>query len=584
MKANVMESGAHLDPVTVAVVRNYYLSAARQMRNVLMRASFNPVIYEMIDFGLGLYNARAELLAEGPAIPHFLGTLRFAIGHVVDYVGRENVADGDVFISTYPYWTGSHSQDVVIIRPIFVTGRIFGYAAVKAHWMDIGANDIYGTSTVDIWQEGLQMFGARVRVAGVMNREVVEIIRANSRLPDSAIGDLNAQIAACDMGARRVLELVEKYGAHTVDTCCDAFLDHGEQITRHAIAAAPDGEWTASGFLDDDGLSDEPVPIHVRVKIAGDELTIDTTGSAGPQVGPINAPFPATVSFARLAMKRLMLPSYEANEGCFRPLNLIVPQGSILNADPPAPAFLYAFGPYVMGDLIMEALAEAMPQRAVARAGGNECARLFSGADERYGGYFAGADIDGSGQGASLDGDGESALIVYYGGDSRNIPIEVTESKYPIRTLEFALRQDSGGAGRHRGGLGIVKSWRALADLRFITTVEQTKFPAQGVRGGGAGQPAEIIANIGTERETRRGKASDLLVPARAELHLRSGGGGGWGAACERPVDIVLDDVQQGYVSAARAEADYAVAVEKRDGAWVVDEARTRMLRAGACF
>jgi N-methylhydantoinase B len=575
-----MSQQERVDPVTVEVIRNYMQSAARQMRNMLVRASCNPVIYEMIDFGLGLYNARADLLAEGPAIPHFLGTLRFAIKNVVGYVGEANIQDGDVFLSTYPYWTGSHSQDAVVIRPVFINGQIFGYAACKAHWMDIGAKDVYASDTTDIWQEGLQVYGARVRAAGVPNREVIEIVRANSRLPDSVLGDLNAQIAACELGARRMTELVAKYGVATVEAAYEATLDHGERITRQAIREAPDGEWSACGALDDNGITREPVPIRVTVRIEGDELTVDTSGSAAQVIGPMNAPFPATVSFSRLAVKRLMTPNYDANEGCFRPLKVISPPGSMFNANPPAPVFLYGYGPFIMGELVMKALAQAMPQRVVAHSGGNECAIVFSGSDPKRGGYFAGADIDGSGQGASCEADGESALIPYYGGDCRNLPIEVLENKYPIQTLRYELRQDSGGAGRFRGGLGVVKVWKALVDLRCITVVEQTQFPPSGLFGGQSGVPSVSILNAGTQNESRRGKQSDAPLPANAQWHLYTGGGGGWGDPDERDPQAVLEDVIQGYVSQESAENDYGVIIRKVAKRFVVDETATVALRA----
>jgi N-methylhydantoinase B len=575
-----MSQQERVDAVTVEVIRHYMQSAARQMRNVLVRASCNPVIYEMIDFSLGLYNARADLLAEGPAIPHFMGTLRFAIKHVVEYIGETHIQDGDVFLSTYPYWTGSHSQDAVVIRPVFVDGRISGYAAAKAHWMDIGAKDVYGTDTTDIWQEGLQIYGAKIHAAGVPNREVMEIIRANSRLPDSVLGDLNAQIAACELGARRMTELVAKYGAATVEAAYEAILDHGERMTRQAIREAPDGEWSACGALDDNGIAREPVPIRVTVRIEGDELTVDTTGSAGQQTGPINTPFASTLSFSRLAMKRLMAPNYDANEGCFRPLKVISPPGSMLNANPPAPVFLYGMGPVIMGELLVKALAQAMPQRAVAHSGGNECAMVFSGVDPKHGDYFAGADIHGTGQGAACDTDGESALIPYYGGDCRNVPIEVLESQFPIQTLRHELRQDSGGAGRFRGGLGVVKMLKALVDLRCITVVEQTQSPPSGLFGGKNGLPSVSILNAHTPNETRRGKQSNAALPANAEWHLYSGGGGGWGDPNEREPQAVLEDVIQGYVSRASAENDYGVVIEGRGKQLVFDESKTRELRA----
>lgn len=568
-----------VDPITVEVTRNYMQSAARQMRNVLVRASCNPVIYEIIDFSLGLYNSRAELLAEGAGLPHFMGTLRFAILTVVDYVGQDNIRDGDVFLSTYPYWTGSHSQDAVVFKPIFIDGRIFGYAASKAHWMDIGAKDIYGSDTTDIWQEGLQIFGAKVRAAGVPNREVLEIVRANTRLPDSVMGDLNAQIAACDAGARRVTELVAKYGASTVEGAFEAILDHGERITRQAISEAPDGEWSASGMLDDDGITREPIPIRVTVRIKGDSLTVDTTGSAAQVTGPLNAPFASTVSFARLAIKRLLTPNYEANEGCFRPLNVISPAGSIFNATPPAPVFLYGLGPEVMGELIIQALAQALPDRAIARSGGNECAFLFSGVDPKSG-FFAGADVEGIGEGASQDADGESALVLYSGGDCRNLPAEVLESKYPIRTLKYELRTDSGGVGKFRGGLGVVKMWQALTDLRCITVVEQTRFPSTGLFQGGCGLASTSILNAGSDRETRLGKQSNATLPAMAEWHLHSGGGGGWGQPAERDPRLVADDVTHGYVSEGSAEKDYRVKLRKAGRQFVVDQEATARLRA----
>lgn len=574
-----MTDHANLDPVTIAVIRTYLLSASQQMRNVLVRASFNPVIYEMIDFSIGLYNDKAELLAESKAIPHFQGTLRFAIRNVVDYVGEHNIVPGDVFFSTYPYWTGSHSQDAVVICPIFIDGAIFGYAGCKAHWMDIGANDIYGTSTTDIWQEGLQVFGARVRVAGRPNDDVIEIIRANSRLPHGAIGDLNAQIAACELGGRRLCELVAKYGAATVKACCNAILDHGEQVTRQAIRDMPDGEWTACGALDDNGITRDPVPITVTVRVKGDCLSIDTTGSADQQAGPMNAPFPATISFARLAVKRLLTPLSPANEGYFRPLEVIAPKGSIFNPNPPAPVFLYGYAPYVMGELVMEALAQALPRQAIARSGGNECALLFSGVSERDGGYFAGADIDGCGQGAGIDGDGESAVVAYYGGDSRNIPIEVTESKFPIRTLRYELRADSCGAGKQRGGLGVTKVWKALSDLSFITVVEQTKSPPKGLFGGENGAPDALVFNAGSERQSTTGKQSSAILPAGAELHLHTGGGGGWGRPAERDPAAVLDDVREGYISVDSARDRYGVVIARKGHDLVLDAAATAQRR-----
>jgi len=295
----------------------------------------------------------------------------------------------------------------------------------------------------------------------------------------------------------------------------------------------------------------------------------------------MNAPFPATVSFARLAVKRLMTPNYEANEGCFRPLKVISPPGSMFNANPPAPVFLYGYGPFIMGELVMKALAQAMPERAVAHGGGNECAIVFSGNDPKRGGYFAGADIDGVGQGASLEADGESALVPYYAGDSRNTPIEVLESKYPIQTMRYELRQDSCGAGRFRGGLGVVKHWKALTDLRCITVVEQTKAPPTGLFGGSNALPNVSILNAGSAAESRVGKQSDACLRVNAEWHLLTGGGGGWGDPYERDAHAVLEDVVQGYVSLESAEKDYGVVLQRTTRKLCINDSATLALRAG---
>jgi len=376
-----------------------------------------------------------------------------------------------------------------------------------------------------------------------------------------------------------MVELVAKYGVETVDAAYKEILDHGERIARQAISQAPDGEWTAAGALDSNGLTQDPVRIQVTVRIKGDQLTVDTTGSAPQQLGPTNAPFPATVAFSRLAVKRLILPNYDANEGCFRPLEVISPAGTIFNAEPPAPVFQYGQHAAIMGELLMMALAQAMPQRVVARSGGSECAFLFSGNDPSRGGYFAGADIDGVGQGAACDGDGESALLVYFGGDARNLPIEILESKYPIQTVKYELRQDSGGPGRFRGGLGVLKIWKALVDLRCIMVVEQTKSPPGGLFGGRSGQPNVARLNADSEKETRFGKQSGVLVPANGQWHLYSGGGGGWGEPHEREPLAVLNDVIDGYISEESAKTDYGVVLQTTGVRLAIDEHATLKLR-----
>ena len=568
-----------LDPITVEVVRAHYESTARQMRNVLIRTSFNPVIYEMVDFSLGVYNEKAELIAEGPGIPFFMGALTFAIREIVQYVGAENIVEGDVLLSTYPYWTGSHPQDAVLVKPIFVDGKIFGYASAKAHWMDIGAKDIYGIDTTDSFQEGLKIFGAKVVKRGTLDPEIVDIVRANSRLPESAIGDLTAQISACNLGSRRVLELVEKYGAETVRRATERILDHGEEIARREIAAMPEGEWEAEASMDNNGITDEPVRLKVRIRIAKGEMHVDTSGSSAQQVGPVNCPLGTSISFVRLVMMMVVAPGYTANEGFFRPLKVNIPEGSVLNPVAPAPVFLYSWSAFQMGDAMFKAFAQAVPGRSVARSGGDIGGLLFSWCAARDGKFNAGGWDESVGQGASLEADGESALVHYSLGQSRNVPIEIAEQRYPVHVECYEIWNDSAGAGRFRGGFGVRKFWRAKEQLSLIATIEQTQFPGWGIDGGGCGKPNRLMLAAGTQAARPVGKISGYKVQPGERLELYMGGGGGWGDPLTREPARVLTDVVGGYISAESAARDYGVVVAGQGPKAFIDETETDKLR-----
>lgn len=568
------------DPITVEVIRNYHQSTARQMRNALIRASFNPIIYEMVDFSLGVFNEEGELLAEGPGIPLFCGAVTFAIRDVIQYVGKENLDDGDVVLSTFGYWIGSHPQDALTVRPIFVDGVLFGYAAAKAHWMDIGAKDIYSVDTTDMWQEGLQFYGVKIVKKGSLDRELVEVVRANSRLPDAVVGDMTAQLSACELGARRTLALVEKYGAKVVAEANREILLHGERIARQAIADMPDGTWSVEAALDDDGIGKDQVPLRATVTISGDRMVIDTSGSAAQTVGPMNCPLGTTSAVMRLVMKMIVAPEHDANEGFFRPLEVVAPLGSVLNPRPPAPIFLYGWTAMVLGEALFKAFAEIKPERAVARSGGDLSGILFSGS-RPDGQFFAGGVDECCGQGAALDQDGENAVISYALGESRNTPAEIVEERYPVLVERYELWPDSGGAGRFRGGLGVRRRWKILSELKLICTVEQHKSPAWGVRGGRGGSVNSMVLKCGTRDEHRIGKAAGVKLLAGERIEIETGGGGGWGDPLERPVEVVLADVRGGYVTPERALEDYGVAVSVQNGSVVLDSKATDALRRG---
>lgn len=566
------------DPITVEVVRNYHQSTARQMRNALIRASFNPIIYEMVDFSLGVFSSDGDLLAEGPGIPLFCGAVTFAIRDVIRYVGKENLSDGDVVLSTYGYWIGSHPQDALIIRPIFVDQVLFGYAAAKAHWMDIGAKDIYSVDSTDIWQEGLQLYGVKIVKGGRLDRELVEIVRANSRLPDAVVGDMTAQLSACELGARRTLALVEKYGAEVVGEANREILRHGERIARQAVADMPDGTWSVEASLDDDGIGSDQVPLRATITISGDRMVVDTSGSAAQTVGPVNCPLGTTSAVMRLVMKMIVAPDLDANEGFFAPLEVVAPVGSVLNPRPPAPIFLYGWTALVLGEALFKAFAEIKPERAVARSGGDLAGILFSGC-RPDGQFFAGGVDECCGQGAGRDQDGENAVIVYALGESRNTPAEIVEERYPVLVERYELWADSGGPGRFRGGLGVRRRWKILSDLKLICTVEQHQSPAWGVEGGKGGTVNSMVLKCGTPDERRIGKAAGVRLLAGDRIEVETGGGGGWGDPLERPVEMVLADVRGGYVTPEAALRDYGVAVTVENSGVLLDAQATDAIR-----
>ena len=570
-----------LDPVTVEVIRNALISAASEMTNTLVRTSFNPVLYEMLDFAADIFNADAELIGEGKGAVIFMGTVSFGIRATVEHLGKENINEGDIIVSCYSYFAGSHHPDVLVFKPVFYEGEIFAYAAVKAHWVDIGAAQTYGHyANTDMFQEGMILPGVKIVKKGVLNKEIVDIIRYNSRVPDVIIGDMTAQITACETGEKRLLGLIKKYGKDTLSAAMDAIMDHDEKIMRKAISEIPDGVYTAEAYLDDNGFDDNPVKICLSLTVKGDEMIFDTTGSAPQQPSSLNCPYPSTAAVCRLIAKMILDPHIRSSEGHWRPLTVISPNGSIFNPQPPAASYLYGWVVEPLGECIFKALADVLPEKVVARSGGDICVSL--GHQGRYadtGKWFMSAiGQTPVGQGASFDRDGGDALIIFMMSGSEAIPIEIFEEKGPVLVERWALRNDSGGPGKFRGGLGVERQIQALADCQVGGIVEQTKFPAWGLYGGKSGLPNVGIIWPDTEKERRYGKISRVPFK-KGERHLiLTGGGGGWGNPLERDMYSVLDDVVKEYVSVESARNDYGVVITQKNNEFYIDESATANL------
>jgi N-methylhydantoinase B len=547
------------DPITTEVIRSSLVAAAEQMNANLARSAYTPIIYEMKDCSVALFNERAELLGQAPGLPLFVGALDAAVRVTVEYFGAQEMRDGDLYILNDSYLTGSHLNDVTILSPVFDADELAGFAVAKAHWIDIGSMDPGVTlRATEIYQEGFRLGPTQLATGGRLRRDLVDLLAANSRLPRSIRGDMLAMIAACRTGERRYAALLNKFGRAQMQAATASIFEQCERLDRAAVAELPDGTYEAEGCLDNDGQSDEPLPVKVRVVILGSDMTIDVRGSSPQRAACVNAGFPYTVSAARLAFKFLVNPEMPVTGGSFRPLHVVADPGSIFAAQEPAPTQRAAPCLGLLIDLVIRALAPILPERSAA----NQCADpmnvYLSGTDPRSGRRFIGGEALGIGWGGHARGDGESALINYGGGDLKNFPVETMEQRYPLKIRRFGLLADSGGAGRQRGGLGVVREYEIRSDDADVSLwFERSKTPGLGLFGGRSGGIPEVTIDPGTPHQQRLLKVNHLPVKHGTIIRAVTGGGGGYGPPAERAPGRIASDVADGYITAEGAARDY---------------------------
>ncbi len=571
------------DPITTEVVRYELVSAAEEMKRCFKRTTTLAVLYELNDFGISIYDHELNLIADVPGIPLFSGTLNYCVQSCIDQVGLTNLAPGDVITTTVSFDIGSQPIDAALVAPVFVGDEIVAYTALKAHMGDLGAIDPYPTTSTDMFQEGLMMPALFLFRKGELQEQIVRLIKANSRIPNTTATNFLAGASALRAGGQRVEALVKRYGKEAFRNAVREMISHGEKISRAAIEAIPDGTWDIVDWMDNNGVDPEPVKLSARVTVHGSDFIVDLSGSAPQQRGPINSPFPGTMSACRYALKSLTTPLLPANEGHFKPLKVIAPVGSIFNPQPPAACFLYAWPEQRLFDLIPMALAKAIPSRVPAHSGGDCCDFLMVYFDYETGRGDYGGGVEAVGMGATSYQDGENALLHHCESGCCNIPNEVEEWRVPLLVERYELREDSGGAGMFRGGVGVIKEYHALGATTAISIAERTEAAvAGGIDGGKMGLLNEIVYFPGTPRQLSRGKHKTELQPGDRVL-IRSGGGSGWGDALARDPGAVLSDVIAGYVSRNAAERDYGVVVSdavSADGSLSVDARATAALRA----
>jgi N-methylhydantoinase B len=537
------------DPVSVEVIRNAFNSIARQMNNNLARSAYTPIIYEMKDCSVGVFDAQARLLGQSPGLPMFLGNLETGIVATTQTLGGPDAyRPGDVFMVNDPYIVGSHTNDVVVFSPIFYEGALAGFGATKAHWLDIGAKDAgRPVDTTEIFQEGYRLGPTHLYREGEPVTEVIDFLTRNSRLPRSVWGDLHAQITACRTGERRLVALCDRFGLETVAAAAEAIFAQCERLDRQAVAAIPDGVYRAEGSMDSDGPGGEPVYVSVAVTVAGEEIEVDLTGSNEPTRHSVNSPYAGTVAGVRLAYKCLVNPDVPVTAGTFRNLAVVAPEGTVFNVREPH-ATLHYYPPLgLMIDLVIKALAPVAPEAVVAGQPADPMNITIVGRRDDGSRYVTG-DATAVGWGAHAGGDGCNGLINYGAGDLKNYPVEVVESRYPLRVRRYGLREGTGGPGAHRGGLGVVREYELLGEETEITLwLERSNLPAWGLFGGHDGAPTSGEIEVDSEVWVVT-KANALKLPRGARVRVLTGGGGGYGPPGERPPEAIEADIADGYV------------------------------------
>ena len=574
------ETNTQVDPVTLSVIRGRFDQIVSEMDAVLVRSAFSPIIAEANDMTNGLFRADGRTVVQGDlGLPIFTGNMEFTVNAISkQYEG--DMHEGDIFITNDPYIGGTHLMDMKLVKPYFVNGEFVTFIATTGHWTDIGSivPGGFNGETTSIFQEGVRIPPLKLHDQGERNDEILELVFTNVRRPDDIRGDFKAQLNALTVGEERLDSLVEEYGVDTVAHAIGELEQRSEAQMRSHIEEIPDGSYSYADFMDNDGITDEPLPIKLTMTVDGSDVSLDFGESAASTAGPINIPRSCTVSACNIAFKHIY-PDIPTNGGCFTPLNVTVSEESLLNAKPPSPTVGYTETSQRVLDTVFGALSEAIPDKVPAQSFSTSGGVIVSGtADDEE--YMIVLPLAG-GYGGSKSQDGLNHSTPPYA-RAQSPTIEVLESKYPVRFEEQRLRTDSGGAGQNRGGLGTSYIFEVLdADASVSMVGDRCDYTPGGVNGGqhAVGSEYVFVRNGSEDRPPMRTKAQDYPLGYGDVIHLRTPGGGGHGAPFDREPERVLTDVKQGYVSPAHAKDAYGVAIVEESGEYTVKESDTERLR-----
>jgi N-methylhydantoinase B len=568
------------DTITTAVVWAALQSIADEAGTALRKTAYSQAVREGRDFSVALFDPRGQMIAQGDFSPGHLGSMPSLVGHVLREYPPETLEPGDAIVLNDLYMGSGHLPDFFLTTPVFHAGRLVGFVVNCAHQVDVGgaaAGSQAVEGITEFYQEGIRILPTRLWRAGEVNREVMRLITGNVRLPEIVEGDLKAMRSSGRVGEVRLVELLDRYGVDTVLATWDEILDHSEREMRAAIRAVRPGRYVAEDFYDDYGRGTDPLRVLVTVIVEGDEITVDFTGSSPQTPSGINSPFNYTLAYTWHTVKSaLVQSSIPQNAGTMRPIRAVAPEGSLFNPRPPAAAGARAVMQQRIVDVILQALAQAVPDRVIASSS-HWANPIFEGRDGARGRRFVYYDIIVGGMGARPHKDGAEAVCGSF--NLENIPVEVNESNYPIVVERLELVQDSAGAGTFRGSAGLRKDIRFLGERGTLSNLsDRHRFAPPGLFGGQPGALGRTVLNPGTPGEQALHPKAIYPVRHGDVVSLAVSGSGGYGDPLDRDPALVARDVALGYVSPAQAREAYGVVLDPATGA--VDPEATRALRA----
>ncbi|MEY7851061.1 hydantoinase B/oxoprolinase family protein [Natrarchaeobius sp. A-rgal3] len=576
--AEISIDADELDPITFTVIWDRLVAMCNEMGKVLQRTGKSEAVSLGQDFSTGLFDREGRMVAQGNFSPGHLGSMPYAVQHVRERYDYDDLEPGDGILLNDSYMGSGHLPDMFLVTPVFVDDRIEGFSVTIAHHIDVGgmAPGSQAVEATEIYQEGLRLFPTKVISEGELERWFVDLIEANVRIPDKVIGDLKAQQNANHHGATLFREIIEEYDRETIYTCIDEIIEQSERRVREDLREMPDGEYTFEDVMDNVRVDSGPVDLEVTIEIAGDELIFDYEGTDPATQSAINSYINYTRAYSAFVLKAITEKYLPQNEGIMRPMTVRAPEGSFLNPEPPTAANARPIINQRIVELNLGAVAKAVPDKVIAASShfGNP---NFSGADPETGEQFILYDFMIGGVGASARKDGEEGICSSF--NVTNIPVELHETRYPVVIDRLELIPDSGGAGRHRGGLGLRKDFTLFAEnVSFTNLLERTESQPWGLEGGEGGDSGQTVLNPDDEAEELHPKGQFELEYGDT-VSFQLSGGGGYGDPLERDPEAVREDVLKEYITPEEAYDVYGVVFHDDADEPRVDEAATESRR-----